>query len=430
MPGIFVIFAVLMKDRSIPDILNGFQKVELEDLGSILGNNLSHRLRKTEQVKAMTEYLTRQPRRWLSHLLERDIRLLRHLVHSGPGKVQYIERADYPSLLEVSGLVDSDDSDDRYLKVWVRREVYDIVAPYIDQEIKRGEKSGRFEIERVGFGYLNLYGIISVEHFINLMMDYYEGAHGSDFNELVSLLQLTPLMKVHRFTDEHGDYLVSPCLGDAEEVFQVRKEVYPDGETYKPFTAEEALEAGNGAPYFTVGLNTPEGRALTDALQRIGYAGFDLVKAQHDIWVEAQVPYENEALFTPLNSKEDSVSSDALYFSCLTAIIDFANAVPKWALNGFSALEKDCLVLEHPSETPVQETESSGEDYPQWTMPHPTISEGYTDLIEKDGALERLAPLMPEGFPFGLAIPHVAPSDPCPCGSGLRYGNCHGKNLN
>ena len=197
-------------------------------------------------------------------------------------------------------------------------------------------------------------------------------------------------------------------------------------------SVEDALEAGAGAPYFTVGLKTPEGRAMTDALQRIGYEGFDLLRAQHDIWVEAQYPYDNEALFAPLADKDETIPSDSLYYGCMDAIIDYANAVPKWALNGFSALEKDYLILEYPPEEGAAEETSAPreEAYPEWSMPRPSISEGYTDLIETDDALDRLSGLMPEGFPFGMAIPHVAPTDPCPCGSGLRYCHCHGKMLN
>jgi len=420
-----------MKERSIEDILKGFQKVELEDLGSILGSEFSPRLKKAQLVQRMTDYLTGQPQRWLSHLLERDIRLLRTLVHAGPGKVQYFSRADYPTLLEISGLVNTDESDDRIRKVWLRREVYDIVAPHVDQVIRKGEKSGRFEIERVGLGYLNLYGILPVERFIDLMVDYYEATFGPDYSSLIRILHQTPLLKVSRFTDLHGDYLVSPCLGNSEDMFSLREELGVEGKPFKDFSVEEALEAGGGAPYFTVGLNTPEGKALTDALQRIGYAGFDLVKAQHDIWVEAQYPYDNVNLFAPLTSREESVDSDEVYYACLSAIVEYANRVPKWALNGFSAIDKDLMVLEQPEEEQeTEEAEAPVEDYPRWSMPRPTISEGYTDLIEKDEALEKLSALMPEGFPFGLAIPHVAPTDPCPCGSGLRYGHCHGKKLN
>ena len=115
-----------MKERSLHTILDGFQKIELEDLGNILGNELSPRLRKSQLVEQLHTYLRGQPRRWMSHLMERDVRLLRDLVHAGPEKVQYQDFADYPSLLEVTGLVQYDDSDENFHKVWISREVYDI----------------------------------------------------------------------------------------------------------------------------------------------------------------------------------------------------------------------------------------------------------------------------------------------------------------
>lgn len=418
-----------MKERTIEDILKGFQKVELEDLGNILGRELSPRLRKAEQVAKLNEYLTTRPKRWLSHLLERDIRLLKKLVHGGPGKVHYLEKADYPSILEVCGLVETEDSDGRFHKVWVRREVYDIVAPHIDQAIKKGEKSGRFEVERVGLGYLNLYGVLPTERFVDLMADYYEDTFGADYDALVRILRESPLLRVCRNLDERGDYLFSPCVGNPEDVFLLREELAMNTADFKAFPLEMAVEAGAGAPYFTVGMKTPEGETLTRLLQQIGYEGFDLVKVQHDIWAEAQFPFGNEALFHPVIARSDSIASDSVHYACLKAIVDYANIVPKWALNGHNALEMDVLVMESPD--PLQEEALPDDaDYPRWTMPRPTISEGYSDLIEKDGTLDRLSPLMPEGFPFGLAIPHVAPMDPCPCGSGLRYCHCHGKNLN
>ena len=165
---------------------------------------------------------------------------------------------------------------------------------------------------------------------------------------------------------------------------------------------------------------------LTRLLHRIGYEGFDLVKAQYEIWMESQLPFADSALFEVLTSR-GSIASDSLYHACVRAVVDYANAVPKWALNGYSAVEKDYLLLEYP-DTTEPSTPEAEEGVPQWSMPQPTISEGYTDLIEKNDALERISSLLPDGFPFGLAIPHVAPDDPCPCGSGLRYSHCHGKN--
>ncbi|MBR1705450.1 MAG: SEC-C domain-containing protein [Bacteroidales bacterium] len=417
-----------MKERTIVNILKGFQKMELEDLGSILGSDLPRRLKKARQVELLADYLTLKPKRWMSHLMERDIRLLKSLVHSGPDKVQYMDYPDYPSLLEVSGLVDYDDSDGHFHKVWLRREVYDIVAPHVDQVIQTGEKSGRFEIERVGLGYLNLYGILPTGHFVDLMMDYYEARYGKDFDDLVGILHQSPLIKLCRYTDRHGDYVCSPCVSGADELFELRETVPGDADTFRPFNFEEALEAGAGAPYFTVGLKTPEGRALVDMLQGLGYEGFELVKVEHDIWVESQAPLLNDSLFEPVDRRGDSIPSVHRYQSCLDIVAAYANSVPKWALNGFSAEERDFLIVEAPTFT--EEAVADDEGQPRWTMPRPTISEGYIDIIETDAALDRLSALMPQGFPFGLAIPHVALEDPCPCGSGLKYGHCHGKNMN
>ena len=125
-----------MKERTLHTLLDGFQKMELQDLGSILGNEMSSRLRKSQLVDQLHTYLRGQPRRWMSHLMERDVRLLKELVHAGPDKVQYQDFADYPSLLEAVGLVEYDDSDEHYHKVWISRELYDIVAPEVDKVLR------------------------------------------------------------------------------------------------------------------------------------------------------------------------------------------------------------------------------------------------------------------------------------------------------
>ncbi|MBP5334003.1 MAG: SEC-C domain-containing protein, partial [Bacteroidales bacterium] len=91
----------------------------------------------------------------------------------------------------------------------------------------------------------------------------------------------------------------------------------------------------------------------------------------------------------------------------------------KWCLQGRSAREAgECLCDLDACKAHSEEREvlpQPGEEYPQWSMPEPTVSEGYGGLTSD--------------FPLGFAIPHVAPDDPCPCGSGLRYCRCHGKFL-
>ena len=382
--------------KNLHTLLDGFQKPELQDLGSLLGRELSPRLRKSQLVEQLDVYLRGEPGRWLSHLMERDVRLLRELVNAGPEKVQYQDYAIYPSLVEVSGLVEHDDTDEHFHKVWITREMYDIVAPFVEKAIKRGERSGQFDIERIGLGYLNLYGIMSTPLFLDLITAYYEQHYNNNYGELMHMLQQSPMVKLCRYTDKWGDYLCSPCVSDPEEIHTLRQQL---GQKKKgSFTEDQAREAGAGAPYFTVDMRTREGMALEQLYRRLGYEGFELVKAEHDTWIEAQYTSDyNEALFHPLmDSPQGQHLDEESWKVCCQIVADYADAVPKWALNGLSAREAGQMQLDMKLNS-----------HRSWDK------------------LPEVADIPGMGF----AIPHVAPDDPCPCGSGLRYCHCHGKYL-
>ena len=406
-----------MKERTLHTILDGFQKPELQDLGNILGNDLSPKMRKSQLVDQLDTYLRGEPRRWMSHLMERDVRLLKDLVHAGPDKIQYQDFADYPSLLEVTGLVEYDDSDENFHKVWISREVYDIVAPDVEKVFRSCEKNGQFEVERIGLGYLNLYGILPTERFIDLMMNWYESAHGTDFRELTRILHTSPLVKMYRYNDQWGDYVCSPCIENIDEVFSLRESLKQF--IFPPFSAQEAREAGAGAPYFTIGLKTPEGMRLEQMYRRVGYEGFDLVKAVHDTWMESQfTAQQNDALLQPLVDSPLCPELDKQSWeACCEIVMAYANSVPKWVLCGRSAVQAQQCLANWTFQEPEEEASARepSEEYPQWNMPEPTVSEGFGKDLSEDY------------LPMGFAVPHVAPDDPCPCGSGLRYCHCHGK---
>lgn len=418
-----------MKVRTLHTILDGFQKPELQDMASLLGQDLNPRMRKSQLVNDLDSYLHEEPSRWMSYLAERDARLLKELVHAGPEKVQYQDFADYPSFLEVVGLVQYDDSDENYHKVWISREMYDIVSRDIDRVIRSGEKSGLYEMERVGLGYLNLYGTVPTETFIDLMMEWFRSEYPTgDYDDLMRMMHQSPIVKLNRFTDAYGDYLVSPCVENVEELFSRREKA--GRVRYDLFTAHQAREAGSGAPYFTVAMKSPAGMALEQMYRRVGYEGFELVKAEHDTWIEAQYTEEgvnSDPLFDPLvdSPRAQELDSES-WLACCEIVVRYANSIPRWELGGASA-ENTTLALNWESmkrqmkkaadDIAQEPAARTGEEYPHWTMPEPTITDGYASELDGDF------------LPLGFAIPHVAPNDPCPCGSGLRYCRCHGKYL-
>jgi len=420
--------------RTLHTILNNFQKPELEDLASLLGRDLSPRLRKAQLVADLDSYLHGEPTRWMSFLTERDARLLKELVHAGPEKIQYQDFADYPSLLEVTGLVQYDDSDENYHKVWISRELYEIVSPTIDYVIHCGEESGQYDLERVALGYLNLYGIVPTEVFVDLMMDWFEEKYPDGSNrQLTTMLHRSTVIKLNRFSDAHGDYLCSPCVENIDETF-ARREELGKKQRFDRFSTQDAREAGSGAPYFRISMKSKAGMALEEMLRRVGYDGFELVKAEHDVWIESQYMEDGvnaDPLFQPLvdSPMGQELDSDS-WLACCEIIVKYANSVPRWVLCGAPAENSELFVnwdrmkrqMQNDADLAAQAIESSRvnigpDEYPHWTMPEPTITEGYASELDSDF------------LPLGFAIPHVAPNDPCPCGSGLRYCRCHGKYL-
>ena len=76
------------------------------------------------------------------------------------------------------------------------------------------------------------------------------------------------------------------------------------------------------------------------------------------------------------------------------AIEDYSNAIPVWAFRGLSSVE-------------MMTGTRAGRTH-----------DAMTDFVKKKmDTLLKVA-----------STPRVGPDDPCPCGSGLKYRNCHGKN--
>lgn len=416
----------MQQNRSILEVLEDFRKPDLADIGDLFGRDMPARMRKAEMARELAVYLTGSPAEWLDYMLERDLMLLSKLVDLGPGQRLRMSYPDYPTVVEITGIVDWDDSDENFHQVWLREEMWRVIRPHVAKAIRKGRDSGRFELERVMLGYANLYGAMPYEMFLDRIIDYFERTFGPDLTVLGQYLHRNPYLKLCCFQDpsDQARFLCAPGVENADLLFS-KREKYPDIADYPAYTDADALAAGGDAPYFTYGLETPEGKAVSQMLQRLGYTGEDLTWELHEIWMCAQDPEENQALFDAVLRRSDWIVSQAEYNHCMELVAAYANICPKWYLNGHTS--EDTGYLRVTVDAAADPVPAEAQEQTSWEMPHPTISEGYSDLIETNPRLDALIAMMPQGFPFGMAIPHVAGDDPCPCGSGLTYAHCHGR---
>ena len=367
----------------------------MEDIRQYFGADVPTKVRKPEFVDRLGAYIIERPAEWLGRMLERDLRLLKRLVEAGPGVPLYLDYPDFPSVLETVKLLGSDTSDENFREVWLPKDMYDVVAPHIDDVLKEGELSGLFEMERAALGYLCLYGIMTVDEFFDKMLDYWEFSGRHSIEYFTNMVYESPVMKLCRVDSDGERYMCAPNIFDPEEILKGRKE-YSAIESLRPFAPQEALRAGAGSPYFVYGLDSEEGRKLVEMLGNLGYAGEDLIHEEHDIWMNAQMFGKNdttEAIFASVSRKQEDIESFEDYDECMEIVAAYANTLPKWLLKGYSSNEKNCLKV-------VLQTE----DDPIQTM------------IKKNPIL-------------GLFVPPTPPDAPCPCGSHLSYRNCHGKNM-
>ncbi|MBR5054402.1 MAG: SEC-C domain-containing protein, partial [Bacteroidales bacterium] len=351
------------------------------------------------------------PRAWMYMLTESDLMLLRDLVSAGPGQWVELLNPDYPYMLEMLNLIYIDDTDKDFVYASLDEALYSHVASIIDHVIAEKRVDGSFETERLALGLLNLYGVITVEGFVQQAFDMMDD--GSNRGEQFARIAENRLVAIQRATYKGEMYLVSPYAYEFEKLIDGWAE-FPDTGGFASFTKEEAMHAGSDAPFCAFGYGTPEYNAAWDVLEDLGYERQDILDCLNEVWVNAQYAMDEacaEALFSCVNDRINEIDTFDEYRRYIDTIAAYANSVPKWLLKGHSSTESNLLKLSIKVDEASFEEEIPGEEQ------------------AKKGPDELPGPLN-ELYRYSMAVRHVGPDDPCPCGSGLSYRRCHGKNLN
>lgn len=375
---------------TIEDIFGKFSKDDLQSFLRFFGQ----RTRLTETKKGLTtrigDIIRNSPLVWLNSLPEYDLRLLAKLCDEGRGKKILVFRSDYPSLVEALGIICNDrEAEYDTVEMSFPEGMYEIVSPHIRRVISQKEKNGDFALERKVMGYLNIYGMIPLSQFVTFFDD-------------VNALARCPLVKLYREFIGGESYLISPFVENVEEIVAAREDTFPDIRRYDlSYNETEASAAGIDAPFCAYGLDTPEGRALRDMLEDLGFSGDELSEALHNVWMDSQYATDDDStslLFSVVTDRQDEIGSFELFREYMEVVVAYANAVPKWFLRGHTSNEADAMRITLRTDDLAQEYNNEG---PGLNL-----------------------------YKLGLAVQHVAPDDPCPCGSGLSYRFCHGRVLN
>ena len=398
-------------DRTLIKFFSRFTKDELSYILEFFDQPLVKNEKKAGLVDRTAGLIGDNPRAWLYMLTESDLMLLRDLVSAGPGQWVELLNPDYPYMLEMLNLIYIDDTDKDFVYASIDQALYSHVADTLDHVIAEKRVDGSFETERLALGLLNLYGVITVEGFVKQAFDMMDD--GTNRGEEFARIAENRLVAIQRATYKGEMYLVSPYAYEFEKLIDGWDE-FPDTKDFASFTKEEALHAGSDAPFCAFGYGTPEYKAAWEVLEDLGYDRQDILDCLNEVWVNAQYAMDEacaEAMFSCVNDRINEIETFDEYRRCIDTIAAYANSVPKWLLKGHSSTESNLLKLSIKVDESGFEEELPGEDG------------------TKKGPDELPGPLN-ELYRYSMAVRHVGPDDPCPCGSGLSYRRCHGKNLN
>lgn len=384
---------------------NYYRKPELEFLLRFFHVDYVGKPKKEELVRMAVELIGNDPVSWLFKLPERDLRLLASLLEKGDSIWHELDEPDFPCFLDSLRLIIVDDINPLHTRVMLPFTIANLVSPFILDVIKDKESMGLFEEERITVGILNIYGAIPHDDFIKLLLEVMD----NDEERILRAIR-NPIL-AHLQGEYKGKwYTHSPYVYDVGLIVENRKAFSRKIRKYLPCTIEQAKAAGAHIPYCAYGSG--EAAEVMKVLEELGYSEAEAIKELNKIWFNSQFASDEayaEAMFNCVNERMDDIPSFALYRQYIDTIAAYSNSVPKWLLKGRSSNESNLLKLLIKVEE-SDEFEPLSLDQSEYSIP-------------ESGTLEQF-------YKMGIGVRHVHPEDPCPCGSGLSYKNCHGRKLN
>ena len=362
-------------------------KIQLSYRGATLGCMLKSNLRKSEMATGLADYIINRSDEWLRCLPQRELDLLEIMVKMEKGSEYRTFLQPYATVMEAFGFI-TEERDDDSSTFSIVPELYDSIKEHLPMALSFRAANSYMDFEALLMGILNTYGLVEHKEMVEIFSSIYD--FDTDPQLAVQSMQFlyeSFLMRMQTLRKDGVIYHRTMIRnGNLEEVITER-ESRKAIKDYRHFTKEEFMSAGFNPLYPFVGKNSPTGKKLNAFMEKIGLGEDERNVIGTLVWLNAQEggtkgPMNAMHLFDGLLKGFDQLQE------MMGIVQEYMNNVPKWIFKGYS----------------------SREVFEKYEKPH----------------LQPLPDQMPP-MGLGMGVPRVGRNDPCPCGSGLKYKNCHGK---
>lgn len=353
-------------------------------------------LNKEDMAAAVANYLYTESEYWMRMLPLWELHLIEELIKHKPGFKYNAGFIPVPSLLESFRLITAE-----YNK---KEETIYTVSEEMHKAFKTGIRNAEAfflckdfnDFEIYYYGLLNLYGVVDAHTLYDQLTSIGEKICDEEghFNAYTFLETYLPC-RLYVYQIEHTLYYFHPGIADPEH-FIDEQNARPDIKEYKKFTAEEIFAAGKDFPFCTAGIDLPESQALIKEIKRLNKGDFQELPDYNGFYVTVQ---DNIKELINEFSEDCQFGSVTEINSLMRKVTDFSNAIPRWDLKGYS----------------------SNEIFQKYEKPklRPLPESGFTPYSPDD--------IVNSFIRMSGGVPKVGRNEPCPCGSGKKYKDCHGK---
>ena len=417
-------------------LLQTVQRLEREEVvrfASNLGMEINEEWSTAQMRKAYAKHVLAHPKELLERLPFQDINILKPSEKDVPGEPLCLNNTHVTPIFVIYGLAEMTVISGSEVEIAIPGDFMYAITPHIGWATDDPNNKGRYEVELMVEGLANLLGFITLpdikRYLIKLCQD--EITEEQAEETIDSLRQQSLLLDSMEWR-EHGDETKE------EDVLFVSRYGWDDRAAMKRFIEQRSASISSPREFSceeVISAALPSAGLIPNAKsdEFVNHLTLDLLLDETEaklicfkVWhckMQAgrdefadQMMEANFLSFGPMKSERD-LSEQQLEES-LQRLVDYANNIPLWHLRGFTATE-------YPLETyvPMKRAKLKGplgkelkkmKREAQWMI----------DLM-KEKTEDKKADKT-EDNPW--ASEKIGRNDPCPCGSGLKYKKCHGRN--
>mgnify|MGYP002622594848 CR=1 FL=1 len=423
----------MKKTLTLLQTVQRLKREEVVRFASNLGMEINEEWSTAQMRKAYANHVLAHPKELLERLPFQDINILKPSEKDLPGEPLCLINTHVTPIFVIYGLAEMTVISGSEVEIAIPGDFMQAVAPHIGWATDDPNNKGRYEVELMVEGLANLLGFITLpdikRYLIKLCQDEITEEQAE---ETIDCLRQQSLLLDSMEWREHGDETKE------EDVLFVSRYGWDDRAAMKRFIEQRSASISSPREFSSEELISaafPSAGLIPNAKsdEFVNHLTLDLLLDETEaklicfkVWhskMQAgrdefadQMMEANFFSFGPMKSERD-LSEQQLEES-LQRLVDYANNIPLWHLRGFTATE-------YPLETyvPMKRAKLKGplgkelkkmKREAQWMI----------DLM-KEKTEDKKADKT-EQNPW--ASEKIGRNDPCPCGSGLKYKKCHGRN--